>query len=319
MNDINWHNIRALNGSQSDGFEELCAQLARAESPEESGFNRKGSPDAGVECYYVDPDGNEWGWQAKFFTSSLTNSQWRQLDDSVTTALDKHPRLTRYYVCVPRDRSDARNPNQTSEMDRWNAHTSKWEGWAREKGMNVDFVWWGSSELMERLSRNDHVGRHFFWFGQRGFDQDWFQLHLDEAVKAAGPRYTPEIHVELPIALQMERFGRSAFLFGEIKSLAIALRRAHYGLSSARESLEQPVEEADLDELSEAANVVLHALSQLVPSPIDALPFPAIAEAAQEGIKAGDSASGQIWELQREQKESSQEERALPSYRENPL
>ena len=319
MNDINWHNIRALNGSQSDGFEELCAQLARAESPEECSFNRKGSPDGGVECYHVHPDGNEWGWQAKYFTSRLEDSQWGQLDESVKRALDKHARLVRYYICVPRDRSEGRNPNQTSEMDRWNAHTTKWEGWAQQKGMNVEFVWWGSSELIERLSRSEHIGRHFFWFGQRGFDQDWFQLHLDEAVTAAGPRYTPEIHVELPIALQMERFSRSAILFDEIKSLAIGVRRAHDSLSSARKSLEQPVEEADLDELSKAANVVLHALSQMEPSPIGVLPFIVIAEAAQEGVTAGNSASGQIWKLQREQKEPSQQERTSPSYREDPF
>jgi hypothetical protein len=33
---INWRGIRALNGSQSNGFEELCAQLARGEAPANS-------------------------------------------------------------------------------------------------------------------------------------------------------------------------------------------------------------------------------------------------------------------------------------------
>ncbi len=319
MMNFNWHSIRALNGSQSDGFEELCAQLARAETPKGANFNRKGSPDAGVECYCVHPDYSEWGWQAKYFTSALAASQWRQLDESVKTALDKHPQLVRYYVCVPRDRSEGRKPNQTSEMDRWNDHTSKWEGWAREKGMNVEFVWWGSSELIGRLSRNEQIGRHFFWFGQRGFDQDWLRLHLDEAVKAAGPRYTPEIHVELPIAQQMERFSRSDILFEEIKSLAIGIRRAHDGQAHSRRSLKQPVEESDLDGLSKAAGAVLDALSRLEPSPVGALPFPDIAKAAQEAVTACNNASGQIWKLQREQKEPSQEERTSPSYREDPL
>lgn len=316
---FNWHSIRALNGSQSDGFEELCAQLARAETPKGANFNRKGSPDAGVECYCVHPDYSEWGWQAKYFTSALAASQWRQLDESVKTALDKHPQLVRYYVCVPRDRSEGRKPNQTSEMDRWNDHTSKWEGWAREKGMNVEFVWWGSSELIGRLSRNEHIGRHFYWFGQRGFDQDWLRLHLDEAVKAAGPRYTRDIHVKLPIAQQMERFSRSDILFEEIKSLAIGIRRAHDGQAHARRSLKQPVEESDLDGLSKAAGAVLDALSRLEPSPVGALPFPDIAKAAQEAVTACNNASGQIWKLQREQKEPSQEERTSPSYREDPL
>lgn len=63
---------------------------------------RKGSPDAGVECYATFRDGREWGWQAKYF-DILGNSQWAQLDKSVRTALEKHPQLVRYYVCVPID------------------------------------------------------------------------------------------------------------------------------------------------------------------------------------------------------------------------
>ena len=49
MNNIDWGAIRPIRGSQQTGFEELCAQLARAESPRDGKFTRKGSPDAGVE------------------------------------------------------------------------------------------------------------------------------------------------------------------------------------------------------------------------------------------------------------------------------
>ena len=64
---LDWKAIHPLNGSQGDAFEELCAQLARAETPTGAKFNRKGSPDAGVECFCVMPDRSEWGWQAKYF------------------------------------------------------------------------------------------------------------------------------------------------------------------------------------------------------------------------------------------------------------
>ena len=50
---LNWSDIKSLEGSQHKGFEELCAQLARAESPDIGEFRRKGSPDAGVECYCI--------------------------------------------------------------------------------------------------------------------------------------------------------------------------------------------------------------------------------------------------------------------------
>ena len=45
---LDWKSIRPLNGGRDKGFEELCAQLARAEVPVGSTFVRKGTPDAGV-------------------------------------------------------------------------------------------------------------------------------------------------------------------------------------------------------------------------------------------------------------------------------
>src|SRR5690554_6308599 len=119
--DIDWANLRTLNGSQRDAFEELCCQLASCEQvPEGSTFVRVGAPDAGVECYWVLPNGDEWGWQAKFFTSPPGPTQWQQITDSVQTALEKRPRLKRYTVCMPLDRADPRQPNKKSFMDEWN-------------------------------------------------------------------------------------------------------------------------------------------------------------------------------------------------------
>lgn len=65
-----WNNLRPWNGSREKGFEELCCQLAAGEVyPAKSTFVRKGAPDAGVECYWTLPDGDEHAWQAKFFVS----------------------------------------------------------------------------------------------------------------------------------------------------------------------------------------------------------------------------------------------------------
>lgn len=146
---IDWGHIRPLNGSRARGFEELCAQLARAECPTGSRFERKGTPDAGVECYAVLPEGMEWGWQAKYF-NALGEPQWSQLDESVRTALEKHPRLVRYYVCLPIDRPDARVEGQRSARERWAEHEEKWAGWAAATGRIVEFVYWGSHEILER-------------------------------------------------------------------------------------------------------------------------------------------------------------------------
>ena len=222
---MNWHEIRSNNGSQHSGFERLCAQLARSECPPNAEFVRKGTPDAGVECFCVLPNGGEWGWQAKYLFD-LRDSQWNQIDESVKTALDKHPRLVRYYVCVPKDRADGRKPNQTSAMDRWNDRvTTKWKNWAEERGMDVEFVWWGDSELTELLSDDEHRGTRFFWFGQHGFDQDWFMARWRVARRDAGPRYTPEANVELPIVGLVKHFERHPDSYDEIKGSARELNQ----------------------------------------------------------------------------------------------
>jgi hypothetical protein len=196
---LDWSAIRTLNGSRAGGFEELCAQLGRAESPSAARFERKGTPDAGVECYAVLSDGSEWGWQAKYF-DSLGDSQWGQLDKSVKKAIEKHPRMVRYFVCIPLDLADARITRQTSAREKWNDHVKEWTTQASEKGMTVEFVYWGSHQLLDRLTRLEHVGRVRFWFDVHGFDRAWFDARLDEALRTAGPRYTPEVHLDLPIA-----------------------------------------------------------------------------------------------------------------------
>ena len=102
-----------MNGTQKGGFEELRCQLASRVRP--------GDADAGVECFATLPDGSEWAWQAKFFRT-LGDNQWKQIDKSIRTALDKHPSLARYYVCVPLDLADPRVEKQDWALDKWDTH-----------------------------------------------------------------------------------------------------------------------------------------------------------------------------------------------------
>jgi len=198
---LEWSKLRTWNGSQASAFEELVCQLAFCESvPINSRFIRKGVPDAGVECFWVLPSEDEHGWQAKFFESPPSSSQWGQVDSSVRTALDKHPGLRRYTVAMALDRSDARLDGQTSCLGHWNNHVEKWERWATEKGMNVAFDFWGTHEIAERLSLEEHRGRHFFWFHKDVLSPAWFRDRLAESIAAVGPRYTAQLNVHLPIS-----------------------------------------------------------------------------------------------------------------------
>ena len=93
---IDFRNIVPRNGSQSDAFEEFCCQIARRcpEAPEGSEYvrYRGAGGDGGVECILRLPNGEEWGWQAKYIFD-LQRAK-AALDESVATALSIHPKLT---------------------------------------------------------------------------------------------------------------------------------------------------------------------------------------------------------------------------------
>ncbi|WP_419837641.1 AVAST type 2 anti-phage system protein Avs2 [Candidatus Poriferisodalis sp.] len=232
--------LRPWSGSQADGFEELCAQLADEHTPGAARFQRVGNPDGGVECYCEFADGTKWGWQAKFFLSALGDTQWRQLDRSVETALKAHPSLTRYFVCLPRNLSHApRAGVRTTEKQKWQGRVAKWQRWARDRGRDVEFVFWGETQLLQWLSRPEHVGRREFWFGDPGqFSDEWLANRLDAAIRTAGPRYTPVIHVDLPVAKKFEVFGRTGFAAAEVRKLAEDVQRGlgYLGRVAAGES-----------------------------------------------------------------------------------
>lgn len=219
MTSLDWHNLRPIAGARDKGFEALCAQLAEAETPAGAVFHRKGAPDAGVECYTVLPNGEEWAWQSKFF-DQLGDSQWSQLDESVKTALTKHPMLARYYVCIPLDRADGRIEGRTSAFDRWLSYVARWQAIANRP---IEFVYWGDHELRERLLRPAMAGRLRFWFDAAVFDPEWFTRQVDETLHST-PRYTPELNLKLPLAAEFEALGRTPYACDQLKALVPRLR-----------------------------------------------------------------------------------------------
>jgi len=218
--DIDFKQIRPLNGDPKNGFEEFCCQMAEEDVKSQKGsdfvcqrfFRKEGKGgDAGVECYYALPDGAEWGWQAKYFIHGVGDSQWRQIDKSVETALKRHPRLERYTVCLPVNLTDFRSPKKKSQMDRWHEHRKKWTQLSSGNGQKIEFVLWGESELRKQLLDLGDRGAGYihYWFDEKILTTEWFRDRFEETKKDAGPRYTPEIHVDLPLSSQFDSFCRA--------------------------------------------------------------------------------------------------------------
>lgn len=217
-----WNKFRCFDGSQEKAFEELICQLARAEKDDNrKSFFRIAAPDGGVEAYSVQKDGSEYGWQAKYF-SSLGVSQWSQIEESYITALEKHPKLVKYYICVPLDRSDPRitikkgkraGKSNKSLMDCWNEKVARWKGITKKQGRTIDIEFWGDFEIFERLSKEENRGRKYFWFNEESFSREWFADRLKQSIANLGKRYTPELNVELPIAKVFDGLSGGSFFY----------------------------------------------------------------------------------------------------------
>lgn len=258
--------IRSLNGSQNYAFEELCCQLVSLE-PRASDdlFYRKGSgADAGVECFIHKTDVSEVGWQAKFF-DCFGSSQTAQLSESFNHAIQKHPKLNQYVVCLPIDLKDGRVGKSKTELQRW-------EDWraARLKEMSdlgrpMQIVLWQATDLRERLFRHDahYAGRLRFFFDETHFSNDWFRHQFTSACEFLGERYTPQFHVSLPIRQAFLGISRDDRLNEQCAEWAAQLRRNFKSLPSTLQRAN--IDSTRIEAMVSCAQQLSNALDQYYP------------------------------------------------------
>ncbi len=259
INSLDFTKIRTYKGSQNNAFEELICQLARLSRPENAKcfIRKEGSGgDAGVECFWKLKDDSEYAWQAKYFFK-LEKSQWAQISKSVETALKKHPKLKKYYICLPLDRTDPRKDNQNSQLDNWNKKIKKWKEIADSKNMNVEFVFWGASEIFNMLSKDDphFSGRSLYWFNSSILQIQHLKSIAEKSKNSLGDRFSPELNIELPIAKSFDGIGltpnwNKRFLsiankwFEQLQNLQLTTERINQNnTSSIEKKSKKPAEE----------------------------------------------------------------------------
>ncbi len=252
---IEWNKLRAFNGDIKNGFEELVCQLARVEPiSNKDKFVRVGTPDGGVESFCILSDNSEYGWQAKFF-SSVDDTQWKQLEKSFKTAFEKHPNLVKYFICIPLDRADPRITIKKGKrigqrinhfMDKWNEKIDEWTAYAEEKEREIEFEYWGNSEIFERLARKENEGKLHYWFEKEEFSDDWFKNHLNESIKNLDKRYTPELNFELPIAKTFDGISRDKYFKTQFISFLDDFLKKYHNVVS---NIENAQLKSDIDKI----------------------------------------------------------------------
>lgn len=262
--DIDFNRIRSLGvGGQRDGFEQLiCRQVAQ--EPPEPGATfvslHGAGGDGGVECFWTIANGNEHGWQAKYWTSPGDVDK-AQLDKSVKAALEQHPKLTRYTFAIPVDPTGPTGRRGASLLEKINNVGGWLEGWqmmAAGRGMSVQFEFEWATNVIARLERLDASGaQRRYWFGVDVLSDEWWQDRLDDAVNAARPRYMPELNIEVPAARAIAALCSDdewwADVLDQAQGISYSVDRLRYADSEAIA--------ADLEAARAAAVSVIDAVS----------------------------------------------------------
>ena len=215
----------------------MVCQLAHLKRPENAKkFVRKDGAggDAGVECYWILDDGREICWQAKYFLNGIDSSGWSQLDNSFQAALSKHPNLDTYVVCLPIDKTDSRKPGrsgrQVNSLEvKWQQRLAKWKSLGQKKGRSVNFWFWGKHEITSMLTIDDplYSGRRLYWFDEPVLRSEDFVNIALRSRDTLGDRFTPEFHVDLPIAKQFDGLCANENWWSDISSLMAGLKEQY--------------------------------------------------------------------------------------------
>src|SRR5258708_35598283 len=105
---INWSKLQPYKTTKQKSFEQLCYEIAVKLYPDTGTFTTVddcGGGD-GVEFYLTLKNGNEWGWQAKYYEGSVRlniGSRKQQIIKSLKRAIEIHPNLMVWYLCIPMD------------------------------------------------------------------------------------------------------------------------------------------------------------------------------------------------------------------------
>lgn len=202
-----FHGIRHWDNSKERAFEELCFQLREPDDPATE-LIKPGDPDGGYEWYVRHKNGVEWGYQAKYTFN--TTSLLGLMEASLKTVVKKRPNCRRLIFIIPYDLPDA--PGQGERKSAQQKFEDRRKNWktriAGAKRVRIELI--SGGKLLERLAAHPaHRGISWFFWHEDVFSPEWCAKRLAITVEAAGKRYSPELHVKLPVAFALEGLAGS--------------------------------------------------------------------------------------------------------------
>jgi hypothetical protein len=242
--------IRSWEGSQANAFEQLAYQL-RPAAPDGARTVKTGNPDAGFDWYWELSSGEEIGRQAKYIFD--IDVLFAKMRESIVSVASKRPQATAIIFQIPIDLpEDISPPRRTSARQRFVDNVARWKkSIPGASGLRIDVE--TQATLLERLGNEDQRGRQWFWWSDEIFSLDWCREQLRISIEAAGPRYTSDFNVVLPVTFALDGLASTPTFWKQYRLLRGRMAKAAYKVSS----IGGQVVDADVDDARASADALI--------------------------------------------------------------
>ena len=237
---IDWSELKTYENNKYRSFEELCYQIAKGLYREKGHFTSiddSGGGD-GVEFYLTLENGDEWGWQAKFYypEKRLNSSRKQSIKKSIKKACEVHPRLKKWILCTPTNFTPRKGRSQGEQV--WFDSTLCQ---SIPPNMDVDLEHWGDSDLNNWLSEPRFNGKRLYFFGELELDISWFKRQFKKQIAGVGDKFDPSLHTETNVDTEIHALlGDNAFVH-QITEWIKELERELPDLKEAIDDLKGPI------------------------------------------------------------------------------
>ena len=187
---IDWSKLKTYQRDQYHSFEELSYQIAKGIYGEQGTFTSvddSGGGD-GVEFYMTLPNGDQWGWQAKFYHPNFrlnVSNRKRSIKESLEKACQAHRHLKKWILCTP--------SNFTPQEQDWFENTLCQ---SIPENMGVELEHWSDSDFNDWLSEPRFSGKLNYFFGELELNIEWFKTQFDKQMASVGEKFSSSLHIE---------------------------------------------------------------------------------------------------------------------------
>lgn len=189
---INWNKLQPYKLTKQKSFEQLCYQIAKKLFEGRGIFtpiDDSGGGD-GVEFYLTLDNGKQWGWQAKYYEGSVRlnlHNRKQSIIDSLKRAIEVHPNLNIWYLCLPMDLTPQESIWLNIELPKHIPSDCK-------VMIGEEFLW-NESFIHEKLNQPKFNGLKQAFFNELELSPEWFQNAFNNSFSLVKNKFDELLYV----------------------------------------------------------------------------------------------------------------------------